>query len=174
MTKNICGGGKYILGGPNEDAIGLPVSISHLPETIEVEGYTLLRKSTFHSTLICIGKIIEINKIEIPDFKKKVLADFCDFIQNNSIDIINFRDEFRFANEDEKRAVVVMCDISNLNKFFDLISEKYNLDLEYPPTHVTLYTLQPDKGVFLTGTEDIKTMAKPITNPGIKLKWRKL
>jgi hypothetical protein len=62
-----------------------------------------------------------------------------------------------------------MCDISNLNNFFDLINKKYDLQIEYQPTHVTLYTLQPNKGIFLADSGDIEKLSKPITNPGIAL-----
>lgn len=173
MAKDICGQGRYILGGPSEDSIGLPVSFSKLPAKIEVEGQTLLLRTMFHTTLVAIGKIIEKNKIETPDFLDKVVAYFCEFTQTNDISIMGFRDEFKFATEGERRSVVVMCDVSNLNKFFDLINERYDLQLEYPPIHVTLYTLQLDEGIFLTDTKDIETMTKPIPNPGIKFEWKK-
>lgn len=173
MTKNICEQGKYILGGPNEDSIGIPVSISRLQEKIEAEGCSLSIRTVFHATLVAIGKIIEKNQVKIPDFLDKIVADFCEFIKENNVEIVRFRDELKFASQNERRSVIIMCDVSNLDKFFDLINEKYDLQLEYPPTHVTLYTLQPDKGIFLTDSKDIETMTKSIKNPGIKLKWEK-
>lgn len=173
MTKNICEQGKYILGGPSEDSIGLPVSISNLPEKIEVEGYSLLIRTAFHATLVAVGKIIEKNQVKISDFLDKVVADFCEFTRENDVKIIRFRDEFKLASQNERRSVIIMCDVLNLDKFFNLINEKYGLQLKYPPTHVTLYTLQPNKGIFLTDSKDIKTMTKPIKNPGIELKWEK-
>jgi len=67
-------------------------------------------------------------------------------------------------------SLVVMCDVSNLDKFFDLINEKYQLNIEYPPTHVTLYTLQPNKGVFLTNSDEINNLTKVVSKPsGISL-----
>jgi hypothetical protein len=173
MAKYICGGGKYMLGGPNEDSIGLPISISNLPEKTNAEGYLLSVRTVFHVTLVAIGKIIEKHKVTSPDFLDKIVSDFCEFTQKNNVDLLRFRDELKFASEKEKRSIIMMCDISNLNKFFDFINEKYNLQVEYPPTHVTLYTLQQDIGIFLTDSKDIKTMTKSIKNPGIKLKWKK-
>lgn len=169
MPKFICGKEKYILGGPKEDTIGLPVSFLNLPAIIEVEGLTLYLKTTFHISLVCIGKIIEKHNIIIPDFLNKVVSDFCKFTQANSIDLVRYRDEFKLASENERRSLIVMADVSNLNKFFDLVNNKYNLQLEYQPTHVTLYTLQPDKGIFLIDPEDIKRLTKPIKNPGLVL-----
>lgn len=167
--KFICGGEKYQLGGPREDTIGLPVSIEGLPEKIEVEGYTLLRKTSFHVSLVCIGNIIEKYNVSIPDFQNKVVADFCEFIQKDSVNLLRYRNEFRFATQSERRSVVVMCDVSNLDEFFQLINQRYGLRVEYPPTHITLYTLQLNSGIFLTDSEDIKQFTKSITNPDLLL-----
>lgn len=167
MAKLICDG-RYRLGGSKEDTIGLPISLSGLPQKIEINGYELLLKTEFHVSLICIGKIIEKNNLSIPDFVNKIIADFCGFTEHTNIDLAQLRDEFRFASENERRTVVVMCDISNLNKFFDLVNQKYGLNLEYPPTHVTLYTLQPDVGIFLTDTSDLNRLTNKIKVP-IKL-----
>lgn len=170
MTKFICGREKYVLGGPKEDSIGLPVSFSNLPKKMDVEGYTLLLKNSFHISLVSVGKIIDNYKVLTSDFLDRVVADFCDFVRENEIELIGYRDEFRFVSENERRAVIAMCDVSNINKFFDLINEKYKLNLEYPPTHVTLYTLQPDSGIFVTDANGIEKFTKPIANPGLALK----
>lgn len=165
MAKSICGGEKYHLGGSKEDTIGLPVSLAGLPEKIEVGGYTLLLRTSFHVSLVCIGKIIERHNISTPDFLNKVVENFCSFVKENPVDLLGYRDEFRFVVENERRSVVVMCDISNLDKFSEYMNRKYGLTVEYPPTHVTLYTLQPDKGIFLTDSEDIQRLTKIIPNP---------
>lgn len=166
MSKHfICDGEKYEVGGSKNDIIGLPVTFAGLPPKIEVEGYTLSLKSSFHVSLVCIGKIIEKNKLKDIELVNKVVSDFCEFISHTNIDLMCYRDEFRFISEGENRAVVVMCDISNLDKFFDLINQKYGLHLECPPTHVTLYTLQPNIGIFLTDSDDMENLSKPIERP---------
>ncbi len=170
MDEFICEG-KYIFSREHKDTIAVSVLVSDLPKTMEINGEVLNLKTSFHTSLVCIGKIIEKNRIEIPDFVEKVLADFCEFGKDNPIEFKNFREEFYFSAKEAKKTIVVMCDILNLNKFFDFINEKYNLGIEYPPTHVTLYTLQPDAGIFIVDSEDLKNLAKPIANPGIKLKW---
>ncbi len=171
MAKHFfCGGEKYEIGGPKEDTIGLPVTFSELPPTIEVEGYELSLKKAFHVSLVCIGKIVEKNNLTDTDLVNKVIADFCEFISHTNIDLLRYRNEFRFVSEAERRAIVVMCDISNLDKFFDLINQKYGLHLEYPPTHVTLYTLQPNVGIFLTNSDDMQRLSKSIEQPvGVNL-----
>jgi hypothetical protein len=146
----------------------LPVSFSGIPVKIQVEGCELLLKDSFHVSLVCIGKIIEKNQLTIPDFVNKVIADFYDFTSKINIELDQYRDEFRLVSENDRKSVVVMCDIKNLDNFFAFLNNKYKLNLEYPPTHVTLYTLQPNLGIFLTDTDDIKRLTKRIEAP-IKL-----
>lgn len=165
MPRPICGSEKYKLAGSKEDVIILPVSLDNLPPKIEAEGYNLSSKKEFHCSLVCIGKIIEKHKVSIPNFTEKVIADFCEFIKDNEVNLLRYRDEFRFVTkEDEGFAVILMCDIANLDKFFELINKKYGLQVEYPPTHITLYTFQ-GVGVFLTDSQDIQKFTKAIANP---------
>ncbi len=109
------------------------------------------------------------NNVKIPDFLSSVVSDFCEFAKSNKIDEVTYRNEFRFASENERRAVIVMCDVTGLNKFFDEINKKYHMKLEYPPTHVTLYTLQLNAGIFLTDSKDIEKLSMSIENPGLIL-----
>ena len=46
-----------------------------------------------------------------------------------------------------------------------MLNQTYGLNLEYPPTHVTLYTLQPNFGIFLTDSTDIARRTKIVPNP---------
>lgn len=166
----ICSGEKFEIGGPKEDTIGLPVTFSGLPPAIEVEGHTLSLKTAFHVSLVCIGKIAEKNNLTDPDLINKISADFCKFANHTNIDLLRYRDEFLLVSEAERRAVVVMCDISNLDKFFDFINQRYGLHVEYPPTHVTLYTLQPNAGIFLMDNDDIRKLTELIARPqGVNL-----
>lgn len=166
----ICEGDKFVIGGSKSDVIALPIFIAGLPEKIEIEGHLLLRRGEFHVSLVCIGEIVRKHDVVIPDFLNKVVADFCKFAQGNKIDLVRYRNEFRLAAKDEEKTIVVMCDISNLNKFFDFINEKYNLKVGYQTTHITLYTLDGERGIFLTDQNDIQKLTKIIKKPdGINL-----
>jgi hypothetical protein len=166
MSKEyICNSNKYKIGGPKLDTINLPISVNKLPQKIIIGGYDLTLKSKFHVSLVCVGKIIEKNKISIPDFLNRVMDDFCSYTKNNDIDFLRYHDEFRFVSQSERRAIIAMCDISNLQEFFDLINKKYNLNVEYQPTHVTIYTLQPEIGIFITNKEDLNKLTKIIPRP---------
>ena len=160
---------KFICDNKNTisatNTIGLPVSLENLPNEVVIDGNKLLLKSSFHISLVCINEIIRKHNILISDFKDAVIKDFCDFVEANDINLLNYFEEFKFAVENDLKTVIVMCKVSNLDKFFEIINKKYGLKIEYPPTHVTLYTLEGKLGIFLTEPNDIKNLTKPIPNP---------
>ena len=144
--------------------IGLPIKLENLPSEVITQENTLVLQPSFHVSLVCIGEIIKKHNITIPNFEENIINDFCEFSNINDIKILQFND-FKFAVRDDLKSVIVMCEISNLNKFFDLINKKYGLNIEYPPTHVTLYVLPNKFGIFLTDSNDIKNLTTPINNP---------
>jgi hypothetical protein len=165
--KFICGN-KYTISGTN--TIALSVEIFNLPARINVENSDLVSKSTFHISLVCINEIIHKNKITDTNFKDSVVADFCNFVQENDVDLIKYTNEFRFVEQNDQKSIVAFCEVSNINKFFDILNEKYNLNLECPPMHVTIYLLEGKLGIFLTDTNDLNDFTKIIPNPiGINL-----
>jgi len=159
----ICDGDKYTISATN--TIGMPVSLSNLPKELEIEGNKLFAKYSFHVSLVCINEIIKKYKVSINNFRNEVLGEFCDFVKENPVSLLNYLPDFKFVEEDSLKTVVVMCRVSNLDKFFEILNEKYNLNIEYPPTHVTLYAHDGATGIFLTDANDIKNLTKPIPNP---------
>lgn len=151
------------------DVIYLPVYLSNLPEKIKMKDTALYLKNSFHVSLVCIRIIEEKHNIQIPNFSNKVVEDFADFVKTNKVEILYYNDEFKFVTENDLRSIVVTCKVSNINGFFDLINKKYKLKIEYPPTHVTLYTLQNGMGIYLTDNYDIENLTVPIENPIGKL-----
>ena len=164
MDKNFICGDKYTISATN--TISLSVVLGNLPNEVTINGTKLLLKSSFHVSLVCINEIIKKHSISIPGFIDSLINEFCDFVRENDINVLNYLEDFRFAEEADQKTIVIFCNVSKLKIFFELINKKYNLNIEYPPTHVTLYTLLPGKlGIFLTDADDIKNLTKPISNP---------
>jgi len=122
---NICGGEKYIL---RNDTIALPVEISGLPDTFNAEGEVLLGKSSYHVTLVALGKIKEKYDIKAEDFIEKATKLFCEYIKTNDVSLVNYRDEFYFVQDERgRKTIVVMCDISKLNGYFDIFNKEFGI-----------------------------------------------
>ncbi len=158
----ICGGTKYITSVTN--TIALPVFLENLPSELVVEGNKLLLKSYFHVSLVCINEIIKKHGVTNPDFKDLVLKDFCEFIKSEDIKVLNYG-EFRYSEKNDLKTIIVECEVSSLPKFFEILNENYKLNIEYPPTHITLYSLDGKSGIFTTDSEDLKNLTKLIPNP---------
>jgi len=167
MSNFICGSKKHELIGVDNDVITISVSFENLQEEIRAHEETLYLPSPFHVSLVYIGKIIQRYNVTIPDFRTKILNDFCEFTKENEVDIVGYRDEYRFCSRDGiKKTVVVMCEVSNLNRFFDFINAKYGLNIRYPTTHATLYnTLKGEPGISLMDEDDIRKFTVLIPNP---------
>jgi len=162
-------GQEYQIGGPNNDSIGLVVQINSLPEELAIDGYHLVRKPNFHVTLLPVGNLVSRYKINIPNAFDTVLQHFKKFLDQYPIRLDNFTNEFRLASQNDLRTIVAMCTIENVGHFYDSLNSKFGLNLEVPPTHVTLYTLNGGPGIFLIDSTDIKQLTKKIENLGINL-----
>ncbi len=158
----ICGGNKYTISPTN--TVGLPVLLGNLPSEITIYGHKLLLKSSFHVSLICINEIIKKHNISIENFVDSVIKDFCKFTTASDIQVLQYK-EFKYAEEDNLKTIIITCEVSNLPAFFEIINKKYSLKIEYPPTHITLYAHDGKTGIFLTDSDDMKNLTKPIPNP---------
>jgi isopentenyldiphosphate isomerase len=132
-----------------------------LPETFNVNGETLLRKDHFHVSLLCVKNIL----LNAPELENQILQHFCDYIRDNEIKFEGFTKEFRLAKKDERLSVVALCKMSNLNKFTEYLSEKIDIKIPIQPTHVTIYTLQPNAGIGLNSPEEMEQGSEPVAVP---------
>ncbi len=132
-----------------------------LPESIEIDGDTLLKKDHFHVSLLCVKNILETK----PDIEEEIIQHFCNFMQENEIEFNGFTKEFRLAIREERKSVVAMCKVSNLDAFAEYLTEKIGIPIAPQPTHVTIYTLQHNMGIGLNSPEKLEEKTKPIEIP---------
>lgn len=151
----ICGGNTFTY---TKGYIALPVEISDLPESIEIEGETLHRKPSFHVSLLCVKDILE----KYGDVEKKILDFFCSFVKDNDISFVKYTGEFRLAKSEKRKSVIARCEISNLKKFSESLGQELSVEIPPQPAHVTLYTLQPDVGIGLNDPKAMEENSVPI------------
>ncbi|XKT74544.1 MAG: hypothetical protein ACJKTH_00405 [Patescibacteria group bacterium UBA2163] len=154
----ICDGNTFTY---NKGYIGMPVVLGTLPDTVAVEGVTLQRKDEFHVSLVCVKNILA----QMSEVEERVLALFCEYIQEHDMPSVYFTGAFRFAENDERKTLVALCEVENLTPFFDKLNEEFGIDIPYQPTHVTLYTLQPNKGIGLNTPDDLATLSREVNAP---------
>jgi hypothetical protein len=158
LIKYICGGSKFAY---SKGYIGLPVIIDNLPMKVEVSGTVLKRKSSFHISLVCVKDILA----KKPDAEQVVLSEFCKFTSENDISFLGYTGEFRLAEYGERKSIVALCTVSNLNIFLELLSVKIGINIPAQPTHITLFTLQQEIGVGLNTPADMETKSRIVELP---------
>lgn len=156
MSKNyICGGNTFTY---RKGYIALPLELKRIPETIEVDSIILHRKDEFHISLLCVKNILE----NLPNAEEQILKSFCEYVQEKNISFVKFTGEFRFAEKEERKTVVALCEMENLKEFFNRLSAELSVTIPHQPTHVTVYTLQPNAGIGLNSPEDLVVLSRVI------------
>lgn len=154
----ICGGNKFTY---SKGYLALPVEIGELPESISIEGKTLYKKPSFHVSLLCVRDLIE----KHGDLGERILDLFCSFIRENDISFVMYTGEFRLAKSEERESIIALCEVSNLEEFSDSLGHELGIEIPPQPTHVTLYTLQPDVGIGLNSPTAMEEKSVPIQVP---------
>ncbi|PCI27726.1 hypothetical protein COB55_05210 [Candidatus Wolfebacteria bacterium] len=159
MKNYICNNTEYFFGN---GYIAVPVLIESLPKTLEVNGKILFLKSSFHVSLVCVKDIVSQYGTAA---EQRVIDLLCNFVSENKISFTNYKDEVRYAVDEEtgRETLIVMSDVSNIDEFFKRLNKELGFNIEVPPTHITLYTLQPDKGIGLNTSSDIEEKSTILT-----------
>ena len=161
MRNFICNGEKYAC---DKGYVYLPIKrMPELPRVINIDGNNLTLKSSFHVSLICIKDLIP--KYQRENLEEEIIKSFCEFVSENDISFVKFTGEFRLARFQERKAIVARCEVSNLENLSRHLSEKLSIEIPMQPTHVTLYTLQPDLGVGLNSFEELESKSETINAP---------
>ncbi len=138
--------------------IGLPVDatvFAAFPQTISWQGEKLLKKDDFHVTICKGADIFTKARIEHIIGEKKLFELFNVFIESCPIRLLSFSDDFRFVQDDARgrKAIVVRCQMSNLNELFFKLNHEFEIEMPIQPAHVTLYTLQKNIGIHIPSEE---------------------
>lgn len=132
------------------------LELSDLPATQQVEGYELLLKSEFHISLICAKRIAAlIDTDKATEIEAEIVEAFMGFIVNEPLTDYALTDEYRLVKKDDRVTLVAMAAVPGLDGFFNELERKYGLGLPTQPTHITLYTLQPEAGIGILSQEEL-------------------
>ncbi len=144
--------------------------IIKLPEKIELKGHTLYVKDEFHITLLNVKFLAEIiNPTNYETIKNQLLQEFDDFIQTHSLANYTVTNELRFVQENDKKTLVVIAHVDNLDELFELLSQKFSVNLPRQVAHVTLYRHPKNFiGIPINSAEALRSISQPITVPAVE------
>ncbi len=146
------------------------IELSGLPEKLEIEGKTLIIKHEFHISLISpteIAKLIDSSNIQ--NLEAEIISEFKTFEAEYDLSRYNPTNSFRLAKKEELMTVLQLVDVPNLSKFFDTLKAKYRVEIPLQPTHITLYTLQPNGGIGMISKEQLNTYSKEVSLPELEV-----
>ncbi len=142
--------------------MGMKKEMPELPTSVQIGDAELIPRTSFHTTLVCLKDIQRrldndwgVEK-ESEEVAIKTLQIFQDFITKERIEFLGLRDELRFVERGEKKSLIVMCDVSNIGNLFARLSREFKIDIPAQPTHITLYTLQPNIGIAISDQAELE------------------
>lgn len=146
-------------------AIDLPL-LEQMPEIINVGSGELLLKSEFHISLVKTSYVAElVHSISSEELENEIIQLFADFIKDQPLDAYKLLKQFRLVELDTRKTIIGLVNVPHLDAFFESLRAKYITDIPVQPTHITLYTLQPDAGIGVLSQEQMDKVSAAIDLP---------
>lgn len=139
------------------------------PDQILVQGKELQKKTSFHVSLVCVKDIVELVAEQKGIDKAKIELDILESFVDHSlyVELVSFEHEFRHAVQGEKETIIIRCIVSSLTALFAQYRKDFRVEIPDQPTHVTLYTLQPDAAIGINSPEAMEQYQK-ISTPELE------
>ena len=145
------------------------IQLSGLPTTTNVKGHKLLRKDEFHISLVDVNGVANlIDPQSVDNIEAEIIEEFKKFLEQYKLDKFRLLNQFRYVVKDIRKTVIVMCDVPDAEEFFALLGRKYKKSLPRQPNHITLYTLQENRGIGILSDEELAECSEPIDLPELK------
>ncbi|MGB3023607.1 MAG: hypothetical protein WBB39_02260 [Candidatus Saccharimonadales bacterium] len=142
------------------------IELANVPKTIAVGPYSLTKTSEFHVSLMALKHLAPIINPENPtQAVAQLVDDFVQFTKSIPLTTLELTTEFRIVRRAERVSVVVMIEVPGIDALFDTLRSKYSPTLPTQPTHITLYTLQPNTGIGLFSTDEVARDTQVVTVP---------
>ena len=137
-----------------------------LPNEVTVNGKNLRRKSEFHVSLMALKHILPfINADDVGVTENNLVQDFLDYQRSALLTEFILTGELRYVQRDERKTIVAMVSAPKIEDLFEQLREKYEAKIPTQPTHITLYTLQPEAGIGLFSQKELTRDSKEIFLP---------
>lgn len=142
------------------------LDLANLPKTILVEGESFCRKTEFHISIICAKRIAPIiNQGNAVKVEAEIVQHFIEFTKEIPLTEFRLLPEIRMVQRDERKTVVIMAELVGISEWFETLRRIYGKDIPTQPGHITLYALQPEKGIGLLSKQQVDEYSRIIALP---------
>jgi hypothetical protein len=134
-----------------------------LPDTVEVQGDKLFKKSEFHVTVVnvpFIAQTIQKDEMLLPDAIAKVLDIFQTYLKEHPISFKEFTGDLRLAKSEERESIAARCILDNLEGYFEQIRAETGVDVPVQPAHVSIYSREKDAAVGIDTAVEMESFAQ--------------
>ena len=136
----------------------------NMPDTLAVDGTELKIKSEFHISLFELEHLasflVQATEKSFEEVQENVLSIFSSYVAKKPMTFTGFLDDFRVVEKEERKSIVVRCQMENLNGFFEALESTFGASVYRQPAHVTIYTLGHNKGIGIHTVEEIESLPK--------------
>lgn len=141
-----------------------PMIFIAFPRTISWKGEQLHMKDELHATIMHPKSLPELAEVQNDRFASFLAS----FVQKNPVRLSAFLNDFRCASEEGpsisvgagNRTIVVRCTLSNLPELFSRFNKEFKVNLPLQAAHVTLYTLQKNRGIYINDEKTMETLER--------------
>jgi hypothetical protein len=150
----------------------LPLNLSLPAKQITFRDHVFYLKEELHCSLVCI-KCILVELSDKPDqegslLEQQILGEIEAVRQHTEPEFIGFKDELRHVTRNDNQSIIVMVNIAKLEPIFEHLRSKYSLDIPSQPTHVTLYSTIPNRGIGIQSPQVLESITEPIQGDELK------
>jgi hypothetical protein len=117
------------------DYLMYPVNLCIAPK-VKVENNLFFSKNGYHVSLLCLEGVTKLEQTKIFKFAEKY-----------TLKLGTITNTYRLVSEKGQQSIIVNVRFVGLKKLIMAINKRFETDFEYPPTHITLFTLKGQTGV---------------------------
>lgn len=144
--------------------------LDNLPEQVQVEGKVLTRKNEFHISLMAIKNLLPlINAVDKNVTENDLVQDFLEYQKEAILSEYSLTSELRYVTRNERETIVCMVKVPGIENLFEVLRAKYGVNLPTQPTHITIYTLQPNVGIGILSNDELNSDSKVVDLPELHI-----
>ncbi len=137
------------------------IQLANTPDRIDVDALRLQRKSEFHVSLMSLKRLAPMLDVD----ETELVRVFLEYQSEHDLTDFTLTDEYRLVRRGEKVTLVVMVDMPEIEGLFEFLRERFKSEFPTQPTHITLYTLQPEVGIGLFSTDEVENETAVVHAP---------
>lgn len=144
------------------------IDLLNMPETVTVEGQTLLKKSEFHVSIMALKNLAPMLDSEhVEQAAETLTQSFLEFAKEHDLSTFHLMGEYRLVTRAERVTIVAMVELDNISELFDYLRAKHGINFPTQPTHITIYTLQPEVGIGILSRDELINESVSVDVPAL-------